>query len=178
MAHVSCRDLMTRPFDCGMQSVVPVSTPSKGIPVGFIQSHSPQMAHVSCRDLMTTPFDCGMQSAAPSFILALLRQLHSLITSAPLPDLVTTISNKEIQLVVCSYQLTTLALVFILHSTDPKDNMHYCIKDGWIYCLPSYQRLCWIPVKSRGKLAWSGNCVALGTPDGRVVILDFSGILV
>jgi hypothetical protein len=33
-------------------------------------------------------------------------------------------------------------------------------------------------VKSRGKLAWSGNRVALGTLDGRVVIFDFSGILV
>src|SRR5882724_10100810 len=66
MAHVSCRDLMTRPFDCGMLSAVPTLTPSKGIPAGFVQSHSPQMVYVSCRDLMTRPFDCGMQSAVPS----------------------------------------------------------------------------------------------------------------
>src|ERR1700729_4114880 len=35
----------------------------KGIPVGFRQSHSPQMAHVSCRDPTTRHFDYGMQSA-------------------------------------------------------------------------------------------------------------------
>jgi hypothetical protein len=76
-------------------------------------------------------------------------------------------------------QLTTLVPVFILHPTDHEDNMHYYyLKDGWIYHLTTRQRLCWIPVKSRGELASSGKRIALGTEDGRVVILDFSGILV
>lgn len=53
-----------------------------------------------------------------------------------------------------------------------------CIRmdsDGWIYLARPYQRLCWIPVEYRGaKLASNGKRVALGTTDGRVVVLDFS----
>jgi hypothetical protein len=55
---------------------------------------------------------------------------------------------------------------------------HYYLADGWIYYLTPRQKLCWIPVECRGELASSGKRIALGTNDGRVVILDFSGIIV
>src|ERR1700733_14456141 len=99
--------------------------------------------------------------------------------SAPSPGPVVAIFSNGILSVVRSYQLTTLASVLILHFTDHQDNMHYFyLEDGWIYHLTTRQKLCWIPVNCRGELASSGKCIALGTLDGRVVILDFSGILV
>jgi hypothetical protein len=55
----------------------------------------------------------------------------------------------------------------ILHRADR--NMHYYMEDGWIYLASPRQRLCWIPIKSRGELASSGNRITLGTSDGRVV---------
>ena len=63
-----------------------------------------------------------------------------------------------------------------LHLTEPKE-VSFFIEDGWIYLARPFQRLCWIPVRSRGEFASHGKRVALGTSDGRVVILDFSDII-
>ena len=54
----------------------------------------------------------------------------------------------------------------------------YFVEDGWIYLASPRQRLCWIPVECRGKLASHGKQVAFGTDDGWVVILDFSDVIV
>lgn len=62
---------------------------------------------------------------------------------------------------------------------DQQDALHYFIEsDDWIYLVsPQRQRLCWIPVECRGVLVSHGKRVALGTQDGRVVILDFSSVI-
>ncbi|TDL19737.1 WD40 repeat-like protein [Rickenella mellea] len=59
----------------------------------------------------------------------------------------------------------------------------YILKDEWIYALNWKRRICWVPVSCRpsshdGGLAVSGdgNRIALGTGDGRVVILDLTGM--
>ncbi|TDL15087.1 WD40 repeat-like protein [Rickenella mellea] len=53
----------------------------------------------------------------------------------------------------------------------------YIVQHGWIYAVNWKQRICWIPPSCRPiDLAVSGNSVALGTHDGRVVILDFTGM--
>jgi hypothetical protein len=52
------------------------------------------------------------------------------------------------------------------------------MEDGWIYLASPRQRLCWIPVKCRGKLTSSRKKIALGTSDGQIVILDFSSTIV
>jgi len=52
----------------------------------------------------------------------------------------------------------------------------FIIEDGWIFSLPQKRRLCWLPLSCRPRLAWTGNRIALGTRDGRVVILDFTGM--
>jgi WD40 repeat protein len=45
--------------------------------------------------------------------------------------------------------------------------------DGWLCSIYPLQRIRWVPVScGRGMLAFSGNIIALGTDDGRVVILD------
>jgi hypothetical protein len=45
--------------------------------------------------------------------------------------------------------------------------------DGWLCSIYPLQRICWVPVSCRPEqLAFSGNIIALGTGDGRVVILD------
>src|SRR6202046_5755612 len=65
MANKLCLDPTTRLFDCGMQSVVPISTRSRTIPTGFCLLHSHQMANKLCLDPTTRLFDCGMQSVVP-----------------------------------------------------------------------------------------------------------------
>ncbi|KIM76258.1 hypothetical protein PILCRDRAFT_12869 [Piloderma croceum F 1598] len=60
---------------------------------------------------------------------------------------------------------------------DQKEALCYFMDDGWIYLANPCQRLCWIPVTCRGVVASRGNRLALGTNDGRVVIIDFSGIM-
>jgi len=53
----------------------------------------------------------------------------------------------------------------------------YTMEDGWISSIPHKQRLCWIPVSCQPvRMAFSGDRFALGTKDGRVVVLDFTGI--
>ena len=64
------------------------------------------------------------------------------------------------------------------HFIDQQDALHYFMEsDGWIYLVSPHQRLCWIPVECRGVLVSNGKRVALGTNDGRVVILDFSSVI-
>ena len=61
---------------------------------------------------------------------------------------------------------------------DLQVSLTYLVEDGWIYLANPRQRLCWIPVECRGELASHGKRVAFGTKDGRVVILDFSEVIV
>jgi len=48
--------------------------------------------------------------------------------------------------------------------------------DGWVWAMHPKQRLCWIPVTYRpfdvNSLAKNGTYIALGSADGRVIILD------
>jgi hypothetical protein len=80
--------------------------------------------------------------------------------------------------VVHSHYFTMHASFHILHPTDHQDNNRYYMEDGWIYLASPCQRLCWIPVKCRGKLTSSRKKIALGTPDGQIVVLDFSSTIV
>ena len=65
----------------------------------------------------------------------------------------------------------------ILAFTDPKEVYFYFMEDGWIYLANYHQRLCWVPVTCRGKFISYGKCIALGTRDGQVVIIDFSKVI-
>ncbi|KAJ6527949.1 putative WD-repeat protein, partial [Mycena vulgaris] len=50
-------------------------------------------------------------------------------------------------------------------------------ESGWIHSLLHNQRICWIPVEFRnGCFSSFAHGVVLGLPDGRVVILDFTGM--
>ena len=50
--------------------------------------------------------------------------------------------------------------------------------DGWVWAMDQKRRLCWIPVTYRpsdvNSLATNGTYIALGSADGRVIILDLS----
>ena len=61
--------------------------------------------------------------------------------------------------------------------TDPKQVYFYFIEDGWIYLANYHQPLCWVPVTCRGEFISYGKCIALGTNDGRVVVIDFSKVI-
>jgi WD40 repeat protein len=58
----------------------------------------------------------------------------------------------------------------------------YTMEGGWIYSvrISKTRRLCWIPVSCRpngeDQLVWYRQRVALGTEDGRVIMLDFKGM--
>ena len=55
---------------------------------------------------------------------------------------------------------------------------HFISDDGWVWAMDPKQRLCWIPVIYRpldfNSLATNGTYIALGSGDGRVIILDLS----
>jgi len=78
----------------------------------------------------------------------------------------------------CTLRLWDVASGAHLNASQP--NLGYFIEDGWICCLPRERRLCWLPVSCRlapgCELEWSGNRVAVGTDDGRVVVFDFTGM--
>ena len=62
---------------------------------------------------------------------------------------------------------------------ENQSSFYYFISDdGWVWAMDPNQRLCWIPVTYRpfdvNSLATHGTYIALGSPDGRVIILDFS----
>jgi len=65
----------------------------------------------------------------------------------------------------------------IFKISDPKETFFYFMEDGWIYLAKSQQRLCWVPVICRGEFTSHGKSVALGTADGRVVVIDFSEVI-
>ncbi|KAF8816069.1 WD40 repeat-like protein [Phlegmacium glaucopus] len=82
------------------------------------------------------------------------------------------------------YNKSTYALV---HSPTPlhgksASSFHIFISDdGWVWSMDPKKRLCWIPVSYRPSnyncLAISGTCIALGSADGRVIVLDLSASL-
>ena len=55
---------------------------------------------------------------------------------------------------------------------------HFISHDGWVWAMDPKQRLCWIPFTYRpsdfNSLATNGTCIALGSRDGRIIILDLS----
>ena len=55
---------------------------------------------------------------------------------------------------------------------------HFISDDGWVWAMDANQRLCWIPGAYRPSnidcLATNGTYIALGSGDGRVIILDLS----
>jgi WD40 repeat protein len=63
-------------------------------------------------------------------------------------------------------------------SSDSGRRVGYLVDvDGWLCSVYPQRRICWIPVSCRPKdLAFSGSLVALGTADGRVVILDLQNL--
>ena len=74
--------------------------------------------------------------------------------------------------------LAYLMTPYCISLEDQQVVLPYFVEDGWIYLASPRQRLCWIPVECRGELASNGKRVAFGTDDGRVVILDFSDVIV
>ncbi|KAF8816093.1 WD40 repeat-like protein [Phlegmacium glaucopus] len=101
--------------------------------------------------------------------------------------------------IVCEYYDTTLQLwdavtgnsveiynnsIYpLVHSPTPlrgksMSNIRTFISDGWVWSMHPKQRLCWIPASYRpldnSCLAISGTCIALGSADGRVIVLDLS----
>jgi WD40 repeat protein len=62
-------------------------------------------------------------------------------------------------------------------SNIPNPMFIYITQDGWIYSSAPQRRVCWIPVSCRPSgVSTRGMRAAMGTPDGRVVILDFTGM--
>jgi WD40 repeat protein len=86
-------------------------------------------------------------------------------TSAKIADPPLFVSN------VCRY--FSDILVGLAHSSTQS----YLMANGWIYSRKHKRHICWIPVEFReASFATCGHRVALGMRDGRVIILDFSGI--
>ncbi|KAF8816122.1 hypothetical protein BYT27DRAFT_7185365 [Phlegmacium glaucopus] len=83
------------------------------------------------------------------------------------------------------YNNSTYPLVHsptLLHGKCKSSFPTFISDDGWVWSMNSKQRLCWIPVSYRGPsnyngLAISGTCIALGSADGRVIVLDLSASL-
>jgi hypothetical protein len=65
----------------------------------------------------------------------------------------------------------------ILDFIDPKETLFYFLEDGWIYLANNQQRLCWVPMISRGDFTSYGTCVALCAVDGRLVVFNFSEVI-
>ncbi|KAF8142775.1 WD40-repeat-containing domain protein [Mycena galopus ATCC 62051] len=62
-------------------------------------------------------------------------------------------------------------------SSVPPVPAFYMGSDGWIHSQKHCTHICWLPIEfKRAELATCGDQVALGLMDGRVIILDFSGV--
>ncbi|KAF8809204.1 WD40 repeat-like protein [Phlegmacium glaucopus] len=68
-----------------------------------------------------------------------------------------------------------------LHGKRTSSSQTFISGDGWVWSMDPKRRLCWIPVSYRPSddkcLAISGICIALGSADGRVIVLDLSASL-
>ncbi|KAF7970063.1 hypothetical protein HWV62_7254 [Athelia sp. TMB] len=64
---------------------------------------------------------------------------------------------------------------------DPNTKYSYFMQDGWIWLVHPRQRLCWVPVTSRGtdggKFMSSKTRIAIDTGDRGVMVIDFTGII-
>jgi WD40 repeat protein len=53
--------------------------------------------------------------------------------------------------------------------------IHY-LDGGWVMTISGKHHICWIPQSERGLLVSTANGIVLGTPSGKIIILDFSNL--
>jgi WD40 repeat protein len=74
-----------------------------------------------------------------------------------------------------SHNLFSQTLTDVSHSMCPI--FGYMMNHGWVQSITHACRILWIPVSCRpNALATMGDRVAFGTPDGGVIIIDFTGM--